>query len=175
MPGENPLQDQEVRLRDWLRQNLHSAVEVDVMSIRQDRRSGNALLDPFLGKLRDGCDLVLLESLGDVGRGFDVHRFLGLVNGQNTRIVAIEDSFDSSAQNLSLAMMMIGIRYGFDQIVTSSVSAATTRALDLIATQSAPQRVLRGHEAVPNAVTAFVPAGLALSDSDERLVELGRA
>jgi len=35
----------------------------------------HALLDPFVDKLREGCDLVLLETLSDLGRGFDVYRF----------------------------------------------------------------------------------------------------
>jgi DNA invertase Pin-like site-specific DNA recombinase len=118
MPAsENPLQDQEVRLRDWLSQNVSSSVDVKVMIIEEDRR-GNAMLNPCLDELRQGRDLVLAESLGDIGQGFDVYRFLELVNGQNTRIVAIADSYDSSVPNSSFAMMMVRIRYGFDYEAT---------------------------------------------------------
>jgi DNA invertase Pin-like site-specific DNA recombinase len=119
MPAsENPLQDQEVRLRDWLSQNVSTAMDVHVLVIQRDRRSGNAILEPCLKELRQGFDLVLVESLGCIGWGFDVYRFLELAMGHNTRIVAIADSFDSSTPHLSLAMMLIGCRYGFDYEVT---------------------------------------------------------
>jgi DNA invertase Pin-like site-specific DNA recombinase len=113
---ENALHDQEVLLRDWLNRNVSGEPDVRVTNSADEHR--HDMLDQSQDELGKGCDLVLVQRLDRIARGFGLFRFLELARRQNTRIVSIADSFDSSAPNSSVAMMMIGCRFGFDFVVT---------------------------------------------------------